>query len=132
MSWPMLIKLSALLQQQSKEQVHPYTYDLHDQDVNMLIFGLRYGLQNLRVLLCAVHVTAAFLKYSAHAGNSGAFQEDDSEPLGSAYMTLSQLKEAIKRLGAVISKHQIISIYRRMPKDVLQRVSVRSILQALC
>lgn len=70
------------------------------------------------------------------AGNSVSFGSQERESSGenssaTGYMSLSQLEDSITRSGVGLSKHQVLSIYRRMPKDTLQRVSTKSLLEAI-
>lgn len=69
-----------------------------------------------------------------HAGQPGSFAAllhgDDASPR--EFISLSQLEDAIGMIGADLSRHQIISIYRHMPKDAVQRGSISSLLRAVC
>ncbi len=88
---------------------------------------------------CIHGSTMSDLPYLMHVHDAGisvdfGFQQCDSSDgssCASGYMSLSQLEDSITRSGVCLSKHQVLSIYRRMPKDGLQRLSSRNILEAI-
>lgn len=55
----------------------------------------------------------------------------EEEGASSGHLTIAQFQEMLLCLGMGITEHQIISIFRRLPKDELQRASVSSIMQAI-
>lgn len=53
------------------------------------------------------------------------------DPEGSGHLPLGQLEALLQGLQAQLSRHQVISIARRLPRDATGRTEVAALLQAL-